>query len=318
MAADVDPACVQKIMSAGRAAWRQAEENGRDVEVVCHEETSVKDLTNKVPVRNTPAEWRITWSTSKQLRYVDHFYLDDQKHGIHVNNGKYRFTVGGGNATQKSQYKIDTAHFNEQTNDFFRYDFAEQHALEQVLGASYFVYGLSLPVLVADKNAKLVVARFLGEADSERRSVRLEWEFTAHEGNMATKGTRYWTELDANSWLINRCGLRNPDGGEYSKKIEYQSFSGMPFPKTVTASFNQPKLYIESESLRYEVPQLPTRAKEDFYLPQYGISESVVDVTRTSSWVRTSAIVLAVIGVAASIYFYWLSRKPHDPQPARG
>lgn len=318
LAADIDPVCLKQVMSAGRTAWRKAADHAQDIEIVCLERASMRDLTGKRPVDNTPSKWLISWSMAKDRHLVDHIYLEDNNHAIHAGNPRYRFTVGA-DTLQQPSYKLASAVLNKTSSNVPPYDAAEQVALEQILGASYHVAGLSLQNLMTGQDGvNLIGAEFFKRDEHDDRPVRLEWECVIDLGNMARKGTHYWAELDPASWLIIRCGLNNPDGGKLLKTIEYQDYAGEPFPKLVNEKFTQPKIYDESRTYRYENPHPCTRSNDEFYLPYYGFPESVVDVTRASSWVRTAAIVLSLIGVAVSIYLYRMSRKPGGPKVAPG
>ena len=129
-------------------------------------------------------------------------------------------------------------------------------------------------------------------------------------GSWGKRGTRYWVELTSQTaWLIDRCGIKNPDGSTYTKKVDYQPYGEGVFQKNVTSTVNISKVSSATENYQFDVPHSCFRADAEYYLPYYGISESVVDITSTSSWVKVGAIILSLIGVAVSIYFFRLSKK---------
>ncbi len=311
IAGDVDPVCVSKVESVGPAGWQEAASQMNDIEFAFHKQIQTLDLTHKKPATTAGSDWTISLLLAKKRRRMDARHVEKGNDGVLVENEEYKFGVARGKSNQENDFKLVKASKQEETGkkDDVGDDF---HVVRDSLGASYSLLGLSLNQLLTSPEYKLVVAKFLGEGTTDNRPIRMEWI------NTSIKGQRLWVELGPQtSWMIERCGIKTPEDFEVLRTVDYQPYAQGVFPKTVATTMKFPQ-YTQTETLTIEPPHPCTRSDAEFYLPYYGIPESVVDVTRTNPWVRTAAIVLSLIGVAVSIYFYRSSRKPTVPKTAPG
>ncbi len=310
----VDPACVEKINNVALAAWNKAAETENDIEVVCHQQTVTRNPTQKgkEPV-DDQSEWKISWSATKKRRIVEREYKNknNNRHGLHVANNTYKFLVGQlANVDSPNNFELTSASKYELAEDFFKYDPTEESAYSEILNASHQVYFIPLQALLKDADWKLKTARFTDQSTSSDRNVRLEWQCINGAEAWKKTGALAWVELGPDtSWLVSRCGIRIPNEGKVDQKIDYQPYKDGLFPKTVTRNFEVGSSSTSVESFRFDTPQPFARSEAEFYLPFYGISESVVGVTGTNYWVRAGAIGLALLGVAISIYLYRQSNK---------
>ena len=310
VAGEVDPACISKVRSVGPAAWQEAASRMNDIEYTLHKQIQTIDSTHKTPATTTASDYNICLLLAKGC-WLIHARRSEQKNdGAWGENEEYKFEVMREKNNQENIFKLVKASKKQEksklddTGDDFR-------PIQDSLAAAYTVLGFSLNKILTNTDYELVLAKFIGEGTTDNRPIRLEWK------NVSINGQRLWAELSSQNFLvIERCGVKNPDGFEILRDVKYQPYGQSVFPKTVATTLKFPR-YTKTETLTIEAPHACTRSDAEFFLPYYGISESVVDITRTSSWVRTAAIVLSLVGVAISIYFYRLSRKPTTPKESR-
>ena len=313
----VDPTCVKKMSVDGVTNWQVASNQISNIEILCHQRSEKRGPSNKGSEPTIDLqEWKISWESNNNRRIVELDHVSKNIYGIHVANDQYKFYVGKSEVGLVPNYKIGGAIKYNSIEDFSKLDNTEEDALLDVLGASYQILGFSLQNLLADKEPglQLDVAKFLGSDTVGDRPIRLEWKCVAGTGPWKKPGTRLWAELDPKtSWLIARCGINVPGVKEFNQKVEYQPFGETFFQKTITKSFRYANSSSIDDVLKFEQPHLCTRSTDEFFLPYYDISESTVDITRTNPWIRMSAIVLSLIGVAVSIYFYRMSKRSTGP-----
>ena len=324
-AGEVDPACVAKAKSAAHAASLEAASQMNDIEFVFHNQTQDLDLTHKKPVITLESSGNVSLLNAQKHWLFEEDHKKLGKGGVYVMNEEYQFTVARVKNDEKNGYKLVKAFKNDALNSKQPLGNRSQ-IVQNILWASYDLLGLSLSKALTGPDFQLVVAKFIGEGMTDDRPIRLELlslvetASAEHPGSFPTKGARYWAELGPGpgmSFMIKRCGFKTLEGIEINKDIEYQPFGQGAFPKTIAMTVKIPD-YTHTETLTIEAPHACTRSDSEFYLTHYGISESVVDVTRTNPWIRTAAIVLSLLGVALSIYLYRSSRRSSGPKAAPG
>ena len=319
---NIDPICLKKIQTIALPAWQNAEESTNDVEIVCHEKFYSKTFANESSatpiVKEDLSDWRISSDLAKKRRIVEHEYLMEKNkpnYGFHVSNDKYKFAVGQVSGGLNPKYQLANANQYNDPSEFEQLDGAEITANNVILGTSHCIEGLDMRDLLVDKDFTLVSAYFVGEGPVDQKKVRMEWRRDKDSGAWNVTGAKYWAELGPSTgWLIGRCGISHPEGMTYKKDIEYQASKNGLFPKKVVQVIDAPKEGVETTTFDFETPHGCTRPDDEYFLSHYNIPESVLDVTRTSSWVRNTAIFLSMLGVALSIYLYRSSRRPSGPK----
>ena len=130
-----------------------------------------------------------------------------------------------------------------------------------------------------DKEFRLDRAQYIGESKSGPRRVLLEWRYLGSEGGRTRRaGGIYRAELNpANSWQVDRTEVRIParsDWGGWTEEVSYQPEGGeVPFPSRVRVAFSRAKMTVEIVHT-FEQPTTCQRSEAEFFLPNYGISES--------------------------------------------
>ena len=316
-AADIDTSCVEYVKTVCFPSWQEAVSNLDDIEVRVLERLVKRDLKLGTPGVENKSEWQICLSSKKKRRLIDHIYFNQKDsnikdHGINVSNDRYKFALAKKGKPSSSDYSIGKASRLEEGNDFFHYEMSEQYALQQILSSSYYIHGLSLQSIIDDPGFKMVSAKYLGDSDpkSQDRKIRLEWRRLGGNAYWGKLGTIYWAELSPkHSWLISRCGIKNPDGSEYNKQIEYQPFKSTFFPKSVNWSEIEPGFTSENKTFEFDPPRACGKSDDEFFLPKYGISESIIPDLYPNKSLRMGAVVLSSCGLIVAVVVYRLSRK---------
>ncbi len=323
-ASEVDPVCIAKIKSVVQAAAQEATQRMNDIEFDFHDRTQEIDLTHKQPEVIKESDWRVSLWLAKKRWIINSHHAGQGGEGMRVMNENYKFW--GGQSVDGKGYKIGAASKNDAKTSVN--PLGDKYLIvANIIEASWAWLGLIWEQALTSPDYRIVVAKFIGEGSADDRPIRLEVQYiggstSTDPRKVPAKGARYWVELGpvpGASLMIKRCGYKDPAGMEFTRDVEYQPYGQGAFPKTIVVNAMLAKFkYVNKQTLTVGEPRLCTRTDAEFYLPYYGIPESVVDVTWTSSWVRTAAIVLSLMGVAVSIYFYRLSRKPSGPKTAPG
>ena len=306
-AGEVDLACLAKVKSVGSAAWQEAASRMNNIEYTFHKQTKSLDSTHKIPATTLSSDWTVSLFLAEKRWLVDARHVEQGTDGVYVENPEYEFGVASEKNQQNDTFKLVEASRRKESGN--QVSFGDKFKIvQESYGAAFNLLGLELNKMFSNPDYELVTAKFVGEGSSEERAIRLEWD------SPSVKGQQTWAEVSPQtSWLIDRCGVKNPDGMELLREVTYQPYEQGLVPKTVKTTIKFPQ-FTETETLTIEPPHPCSRSEAEFYLPYYGISESVVQVTRTSSWVRIVAIVLSVLGVALSVYLYRSSRRSSGPK----
>ena len=307
LAGEVDPACVAKIKSVGPLAWQAAADRMNDVEYTFHNQVKSLDSTHKKPATSLGSDCVVSLSLAEKRWIIDARHVQKGNDGLYVNNEKYKFSVVRKKNDDVNPFQLVEASRRDEPSDQKPSE-DKFKVVQDSLGASFSLLGLDLAKMFPNPDYELVAAKFVGQEVTDDRPIRLEWS------TPLAVGQKFWVELSPRtSWLIERCGVKTPEGMELLREVAYQPYEQGLVPKTVKTTMKFPQ-FAQTETLTIEPPHAGTRSVAEFYLPHYGISESVLDVTRTNPRVRLVAIVLSVFGVVASIYFYWLSRRSSGPK----
>lgn len=314
----IDKSCVERVLSEGVSAWKEAASIEDDVQVICNSRIEERTVGNgKVSAITGDEFWKISWNSSNSRRIIEHEYTGKGAKGIFVANAEYKFLVGKNPSTESSGYTLNSCYDYTDPKDFFRFEPAEETAYYDLIGSGYRILGVSLIELMNQVDFKLAGARYIEVED--HRLVRVEWECIRGSELWKSPGTDYWADLNPeNFWLIVRGGIKMPTRSmELLQETVYQSIGAgaTPFPARFTQSARMGN-YTKLMTCTFEKPQKCDRSNEEYTLPHYGFPESAVRASAPRTWVRLVMIVLGVLGVVVSVLIHRLSVMKPKGNPA--
>lgn len=186
---------------------------------------------------------------------------------------------------------------------------------------SYLRSGFSLgsrplPTLIEDQRFRLIVAETSANEKGEA-IVKVEFAYEGQDPKIGIPGAHYWGELDPkNRWRVMQGGVRfksqtRPGEIWETDSIEYrEGDQDNPFPARLKRSLtytNSP--YTEKESVEFGVPSAIRRADTEFYLPYYGIPETVLQELTPRRGVRWWFIGLGIATLILGVILMRVNRR---------
>jgi hypothetical protein len=306
-AGEVDSRCLQRLNEEGTAAWKQVAAALDGVEVRCNErrDSTFSGAGGTGSTKTKEATWSLHWLPSKGQRLLEFRWVDAGGRLLEVVNPQYRFKVN--RPDNGAMYQVSSA---KRTSDAFDIlgESEGQHicAMEAGLRACT----VRLPDMIAGSDFELREAKYVGAGANGMERVRLECAYKGPTKPGQLEGATYWAELSpGNFWQVERAGMILPTGDiEYHQEVSYQpAASSVPFPLVVTYNYILDKGKAKHVyTCTFQPPGPSQRAQEEYFLPFYGIPESVLDPGSRRSWVRVGLVAFGLTGIGVAL---WLSRR---------
>jgi hypothetical protein len=309
-AGEIDTALLDRLRAEGIPAWKQLAEAADGVEVECQEvskETYPDKATGQQTSREFRITWKLCWDPSHGRRLLEYHTAGTTAWSCQVVNAGYRFKVI--RTQEGGPYQLLSCGRLTAGDGFDTFDRGEGWPAV-VLHASTKVIGVPLSTLVSSPEFRLSALRDLPGKGGAGRRVRVECEYLGPLGPFRRAGGHYWVELSPEDrWSIQQGGIRQPaQGREETQEVTYRrSSAGIPFVKALKyTDLIRPGRYREDRTAEVSPPVANSRPEEEFYLPHYGISESVVGIQSPWQGPRLLLFAVGVVGLAAAV---WLARR---------
>ena len=146
--------------------------------------------------------------------------------------------------------------------------------------------------------------------------VRVAYRYEGHpiENPHCERGAVYWAELlPSRLWAVTSsgvAGISQRDGTALNLRVTstlQDWFGEGPFPKLVLLEYEDSTKHriVEFRETKLDQPQPFTRSSDEYFLPNYGISEnSVPALGAPPSW-RVKVVSLGLLGVFAALFVLW-------------
>lgn len=302
-AGEVDRACLERTLREAPAVWKQIASLADDVDVKGTTRTTItyRDKDGKRVNKETESSWTISWDVAKSRRMISiNKPAPKAVRTWQVVNSTYRFKVL--QHADGDPFKLMTCRVSS-GDDFAALD-PDEGIFDYLITAACRANGIPLTEMTASDQFKLVEARYVVDPGKGGQRVRLEYQYTGGDGSWRRAGAAYWAELDpGNHWVVLRSGARTPLRGMVEQhQLAYQTTaSGLPFPASISYVTTIKKSDYHDESVySFAAPTPCQRASEEFYLPNYGIPETVVGLPGPWGWVRRLLFFGGIVGAVAT------------------
>lgn len=276
-----DPAPAERLRTEGPLAWTRLEAGQRLISVSCSEVTRTiqpGENENEADTRGTlEYQWQLDRDERQMLRFTKLVNKQTLNTVIIGTNQNYALMVAAD--TDPGRYKlIDCDRHGRQPDGPEALNLLETDRLAAVR-SGYQIYGIPLTEIVADDNFKIQRVTQHERPGGLGPIVRVEAVYQGESEQPRMHGALYWAELDPDqSWVALRGGIQDDNSGLIREQTtSYQNRDGLPFPETaVLRAWRGPNDPIEQAVYQFEPPTIPHRDAREFYLPFYGIPESVL------------------------------------------
>ncbi|MBI3462293.1 MAG: hypothetical protein HY000_04425 [Planctomycetes bacterium] len=296
----VEPHCRERLLREAPRAWHHALQATWGIDL---------------RVRMTSVSERDTWTEEVTFNRAQTGVHHLIKVGTQrwVANERYRFAVGRA-AENQAWALTDRGLFSGGQREFGVWWTGIICRVESAVR----VFGVPLSFMIEDQQFRMTETRYLPTEGGTKQLVRVRFDSLWTEHKVGTEqtgpqipGASYWAELDPDDfWVVVRCGRDLPaPGAQASDTVSYQrTADGLPLPMLVRRRIISGNSSSE-ETVRLEVAHGTPRAMEEFELPFYGFSESVLPSVGPRPYVRNLALVLGAVLLIVAIWLAWLLRR---------
>jgi hypothetical protein len=294
---EVDPVIESQLRSEAIRNWNDDERaiDGLEVEISIRK-VVVAGTDDEIDETNAErVSWRrqkIAWAPSKSRCLVETL-LDSPFSERRVFNERYEFVVD--REDKDTSYVLSQCSRHNPNRQDIRSEQLLSGSFGQVrsyLRSSFSLGGRPLRILLNDRRFRLVSAR--NDGDGDDALVRVEFVYEGQDPKVGILGGRYWGELmPQHHWRVHRSGVRFAalsGTGEVleSNTLMYRSNGDEgPLPERLLTRLSYSESSrVEEETVEFGVATPIQREDTEFYLPYYGIPETVVDELTPRSIIR--------------------------------
>lgn len=305
----VDPQIVEELHQRAVPEWQRIELEFRSVDVT-FQEVYESGLVDKLTT-DAPVTFRLAYDADRKLTLLRSQSGESPGQMNHdIANSRYEFEVFTPVMTERG--KLMKVHAGENRNDEDRLDGLPTFRGKRFdLLAACRLFGLPLANLLNPNEFETIEAN--ESTDQGQRRIRHSVKYLGEEGPSRREGGIYVLIYDAiNRYRLLECHITSP--GESSESSESLVISYHDLPDVIVPREIVYNLVVGKEAIRetqtFDMAKPCRIADAEFYLPHYGISESVLETLHPNPWPRWLLIGFGIVTIAIGA---WLVRGRRQP-----
>lgn len=277
-AQDIDSGCLDQLLKEGAPAWRATAEMLDDVEVSWTDTRVITTLNARGREEQSHQyfERMLSWDAGRRLRMLEIRHPDIKTTNRRVVNDRYGFIVA--QVRGQKEHQLASCNLPERGIDELVKSMSSLRSAYSIISSGIAVIEIPLETMISDADQfQLVTAKYVGSEPSRERLILVESRYLGPQARFRREGGLYWAEVSDDSWMIQRSGIRRPGVDEQVIEITYQPWDEGLFPKLIRNSNTWVATGKEVHQYVFEAPTQSKLADAEFYLPAYGISETVLE-----------------------------------------